>query len=233
MIPFEIWDILLFLGTILIVVLLLFISPYVLPTFVFELLIKVTRKVPVIKWAVVLIDPLQKRYSSKLAEDVNIRSDARVSVSHNLHSNSPFIKTMSTLRVEFDIESRSPVEVVPDGAEIHVAFTSDDIPFKTVQWYPEISPQPPSGFEVERIPAKEDGRFVIEFTPPLFLYYTSLERERVGRTLYFKGWISLDTGFGNTSVPFTAKGSLSEKQVKHDLQRARDEFEQGFSLLDG
>lgn len=233
MIPFEIWDVLLFLGAISLVLLLLLALAPVLPLPAFEALVKVIGEISVIKWAVVFIDPLQKRYSSRLAEDVNIKSDARVSVSHNLRSNPSFAKTISTLRVEFDIESRSPVEVVPDGAEIHVAFTSDEITFETVQWNPEISPRPPSEFEVERIPAKEDGRFTIEFIPPLFLYYTSLDRERVGRTLYFKGWISLDTGFGNTSVPFTAKAPISEKQVKHDFQQVRDDFEEGFSLLDG
>ncbi|WP_074791324.1 hypothetical protein [Haloferax larsenii] len=170
MILFEI------LGILFVLLFLLILTP-LLPPPAFEVLVKVIRKVPVIKWAVVFIGPLQKRYSLKLAEDVCIKSDAGISVSHNRRSNPSFVKTISTLRVEFDIESRSPVEVVPDGAEIHAAFASDGIPFKTIQWNPEISPRPPSGFEIERIPAKEDGRLVVEFIPPLFLYYTNLDRE--------------------------------------------------------
>ncbi|SEK33140.1 hypothetical protein SAMN04488691_101213 [Haloferax larsenii] len=68
-----------------------------------------------------------------------------------------------------------------------------------------------------------------------FLHYSSTTQiwiERVSRTLYFKGWISLDTGFGNTPVPFTVKAPLSEDQIKHDFQQAKNDFEEGFSLLD-
>lgn len=192
---------------------------------------KIIGKLPGIRWAVVFIEPLQKRYSSKLAEDVSVKPEANISVEHNRRGNPSFVKPISTLRVQFDIESRSPVDVSVNGAEIHVAFASDGVPFKTVQWNPDLSPRPPNGFEIETVPAKQDGRFTVEFIPPLFLYYTSLNRGRIGRTLYFSGWISLDTGFGSTPISFTAEAPLSEQQVKHDFRHAKEDIEDGFDLF--
>lgn len=230
MILLQFWDVLgVIVAILLILLLLLVLAPY-LPSPHFETLVGVIGKIPYINFAVVFIGPLQKRYASKLAKDVNVKTDADISVSHHLQSNPGHVKPVSTLRVQFEIESRSPVNVRPAGAQINVAFVSQGIPFKTLYWNPDISPKPPTGFEVQTIPAKKDGRFVIEFLPPIFLYYTSQNRQRIGRTLYFDGWVSVETGFGAIPIELHAEAPLSEEQVKHDFHRVRGDFEEGFDF---
>ncbi len=221
---------LLILGVSFLTILLLFATLY-LPHPAFESLVKIIGNIPGVKWSVVFIDPLQKRYSSKLAKDVHIKSEASVSVEHNRRSNPSFVKPISTLQVNLEIENRSPVDVSVGGAEIHIAFASDGVAFKTIQWNSDLAPQPPNGFKIETVSAKKDGYFTFEFLPPIFLYYTSLDRERVGRTLYFSGWIILDTGFGNTLISFTSETSISDQQVRNHFARAKEDFENGFSIF--
>lgn len=208
------------------VMLILFVLPLYLPPPYFETLVKVIGQIRYIGLVVAFIGPLQKRYASKLVEDVSVKTDARLSVSRHLRSNPGHVKPVSTLQVQFDIESRSPVDITPDGAQINAAFVSGGIPFETLYWNPEISPRPPSGFEIQTIPAKGDSTFTIEFIPPIFLYYTKRRR-----TLYFDGWISMETGFGTIPIDFHTNARLEEQHVETEFRGARKDFEEGFDVF--